>query len=416
MKNSLGIKDRNFYINSLYLYLSHFADYGMGFIILPFIARMLGPIEIGRIGIAQTFGAFILLLIQFGFSLYAVREVARLRDDKIKSRNFISHIFGFKILLIPFILLISMLLFLFLPIYRDLTFYLCIVLVGSIAQGMIPNWYFEGIEEIKTLSIVKTVFRLCAIIFILILVKNEDDAWMVLFAYSLSSICQFFFLFLKMKRKIGSLKMTLAIPIKQIFKSSKFSFFISAIPTIYQNICLIILSYMVSPVLIGYYFASSKIYLGFNNLFSPLGQAFFPKLSNLEYIDSKLASKEIQKFLPIMFLLGTSFFTVLYFLSDKIVILLLGVEYIPSSNILRAFAFVLPLTAISHVIGRQWLMAKSKDSTYALIQTISSTTGISILLIFINQYKLIAVPFSLIAYEILSITLIAFFLLKQKHA
>ena len=76
--------------NSFYLYLAHFADYLLLLLILPFIARVLGPSALGEVGLAQTFGLFILLLMEFGFPLMATRQVARIKDD-VKELNLITR-------------------------------------------------------------------------------------------------------------------------------------------------------------------------------------------------------------------------------------------------------------------------------------------------------------------------------------
>ena len=99
-----------------------------------------------------------------------------------------------------------------------------------------------------------------------------------------------------MKKQVGIFKVQLSFSTKKIFTLSKYSFLISIIPTVYQNISMIIVSQALYPVLIGYYFASMKIYLGFNNLLSPLGQAFFPKLTNINQSNSFRFFKEIRNF------------------------------------------------------------------------------------------------------------------------
>ena len=83
--------------NSFYLYLAHFADYLLALIILPFIARVLGPEELGYIGLAQTFGIFILLIMEFGFPLMATREVAREKNNPENIKILIGQIFSFKL-------------------------------------------------------------------------------------------------------------------------------------------------------------------------------------------------------------------------------------------------------------------------------------------------------------------------------
>ena len=415
LKNKLKINPSTTYKNSIYLYLSNFADYGMGLIILPFIARTLGPIEIGKIGISQTFGIFVLILIQYGFSIYGVREVSRLRNNDLEIKRFISEAFSAKIVLIPFIAIFSLVCMIVIPSYKNIPFYLTISIIGSIFQGLVPNWYFEGIEKIKTLAICKSFFRLMALILILLLVNEPEDAWIVLASFSLSSIFQFYYLFFEMKKQVGIFKVQLSFSTKKIFTLSKYSFLISIIPTVYQNISMIIVSQALYPVLIGYYFASMKIYLGFNNLLSPLGQAFFPKLTNINQSNSFRFFKEIRNFFYVIFSLSIFLFSILYFLSDRIVLVLLGEQYHDTTSIIKLFSFVIPLTAISHVLGRQWLMVKSKDLNYAFIQSFSSLTGILFLSLLINRYFLLAVPISLIISETVSIALIIFHLFKMKN-
>ena len=87
--------------NSFYLYLSHFADYLFALFILPFISRTLGVVELGVIGLAQTFGIFIILFMEFGFSLMATRQIAKEKKDLDTINIFISQITSYKIFLIP---------------------------------------------------------------------------------------------------------------------------------------------------------------------------------------------------------------------------------------------------------------------------------------------------------------------------
>ena len=67
--------------------MANFADYLLALIILPFIARTLGPEQLGYVGLAQTFGIFILEAICCGSPVIATNGggVKELIDDvKIK--------------------------------------------------------------------------------------------------------------------------------------------------------------------------------------------------------------------------------------------------------------------------------------------------------------------------------------------
>ena len=90
--NYINENKRSLLTNSFYLYLSHFADYILALFLLPFIARSIGAIEFGKIGLTQTFGMLIILLMEFGSSLMATREVARLKKDKPNLKHFIEQL------------------------------------------------------------------------------------------------------------------------------------------------------------------------------------------------------------------------------------------------------------------------------------------------------------------------------------
>ena len=86
--------------NSFYLYISHFADYLFSILILPLIARILGPNELSQVVLAQTFGLLILIIMEFGFSLTATREVALLKNQKEALVKYLGKAFTFKILFV----------------------------------------------------------------------------------------------------------------------------------------------------------------------------------------------------------------------------------------------------------------------------------------------------------------------------
>ena len=174
--------------NSFYLYLAHFADYLLLLLILPFIARVLGPSALGEVGLAQTFGLFILLLMEFGFPLMATRQVARIQDDVKELKDFVGELFMFKLILIPVALFLSFLAICAVPVFKNNPHYILITLLGAIFQSLSPIWFFQGIEKIRTIAISKTVFRILGFVIIFYYVRSSQDGWIILLAYSLSSI------------------------------------------------------------------------------------------------------------------------------------------------------------------------------------------------------------------------------------
>ena len=116
--------------NSFYLYLSHFADYILLLIFLPFIAHSLGVEEFGKISLAQTFGIFIILFFEFGSSLVLTREVSVKKENRLELDLLISKVFLFKLLIVPVAIIIGLLTISIVPIFNANPSYLLIVSIG----------------------------------------------------------------------------------------------------------------------------------------------------------------------------------------------------------------------------------------------------------------------------------------------
>jgi len=399
--------------NSFYLYVSHFADYLLGLFILPFLARALGAEELGRIGLAQTFGIFSVLLMEFGFPLMATRKVARVKNNIRKLELFISQVFTSKLLLIPVIIIITIMLTNIVPIFSIYPHYIIIITIGAIFQGLTPYWFFQGIEKMKKIAFSKIIFRLLGFILIIFFVNSSHDGWIVLATYSLSSFCIFLYLFINMKRIIGKFSLSSFYEGILIFKKAKYSFLITILPSIYQNASLILLSILINPIQLGFYYGIARIYRGFNTLYGPIGQAFYPRISSINYKNKDKSKKMMINFLWFMVVVGIGFLGFIFLFGDQIISFLLGKDFLPAKNVLLIYGIVLPLTAISHVLGRQWLMVLNKDKNYALTQFISSIVSFVTIVFTISEYGILAIPFSMIIFELISIVLSLFFSIKK---
>src|SRR5437660_5395102 len=61
---------------------------------LPYLARVLGPEGWGMVAFVQSFAAFLVLLIEFGFEISATREVARCADSREKRAELFAGVLG----------------------------------------------------------------------------------------------------------------------------------------------------------------------------------------------------------------------------------------------------------------------------------------------------------------------------------
>ena len=414
MPSSLFNQDKSSLIlNSFHLYMAHFADYLLALLFIPFIARTIGAVEFGVIGVIQTFGIFIILFIEFGSSLFATRKISRIKTNVKQLRLFIGEFTVFKISLTPIAIILTVFALLAIPIFNQNLIYVIIVFFGAIFQGLTPIWYFQGIEKMKKIALSKFFFRLLGFIIILLFVRDSSDGWIVLTSFSLSSILICLFLYYSMIKSIGYIKIQISKKIFKIFLESFSSFFVTIAPVFYQNISIFVLSIYANPIELGLYFGANRIHRAFNTLFGPMNQAFFPILSSIKNKDEIKKEELIKEYFWLIFTVGLLFSFLIFAFAEEIILLVLGSEFLKSAEILIILGMVLPLTALSNVLGRQWLIISNRDYSFALTQLCSCIIALLFFLFFVSKIGVKALPLSLILYEISSILIMFVIIIKK---
>jgi PST family polysaccharide transporter len=139
------------------------------------LIRVLGVELYGKVIFAQVVSNYFGILIDFGFSNSATKEIACNRDDRLKLSEIVSAVLVIKffmwclslVILIELVCSIEILnnekqLFLF-------SFGLCFY------EFLFPQWYFQGIEKMKHIAVVNVISRVVFVILILMLIHDRND-------------------------------------------------------------------------------------------------------------------------------------------------------------------------------------------------------------------------------------------------
>ena len=399
--------------NPLYLYFSNFSDSILLLLLLPFVARIFGPTMLGEIGLSQSIGLIFLIILEYGFTVSATKSIAS-NNNVYKDNFLIGQIFSFKLYLLPIIIFLAYLISILHPIFINKPYLLIISTIDAIFQSFIPSWYFKGKQRFKYLAITKIVFRFIAFCTIFLFVKSSSDSWLYLLLLASSSfliaITQIFI----MIKEIGLFKLYKWEKIKPMLESSTYNFFIILLPTIFNNIGILLLSYLASPIYMGYYYGISKIHRAFNTLYTPIFESFFPYIIKIYNKDKKIAYGKMKIYNLIIFSIGFIFFIMVLFLSENIIYLFLGNKFISAENYLKAFGFLLPLTVISYIWGNQWMVILGKEKKFSQISLLSNVIGIIALFFLMPKFLIYAIPISISISEILKIIMIVRYLKYDK--
>jgi len=153
---------------------AHAVGYSISLAEVPILARALGPQAYGELLWVQMTALLISMLVDYGFTLSASRQVAQARSNPNKLKTIVGNVFLAKVILLATVAVPMVLLYvLFKPVDLALAFAGFIYMT---AFGMSPFWYFQGMEKMGRAVTIEIITRTAALLGLLMLVKEPADA------------------------------------------------------------------------------------------------------------------------------------------------------------------------------------------------------------------------------------------------
>ena len=151
------------------------ANYLLPLATLPYLIRVLGVEKYGLLTFAQSIIIFFNIAVDYGFNLSATRDVAVNKNDLDKISEIFCSVMIIKIVMtvVSLVVLCGMLFFIN-RLTSDWLLYLT-TFGMVIGQAIFPVWYFQGIENMKIITILNISSKLFFTIIIFIFIHTPDD-------------------------------------------------------------------------------------------------------------------------------------------------------------------------------------------------------------------------------------------------
>lgn len=144
-------------------------------IIYPYLIRTLGADSYGLYIYALSVVTYFVYIINFGFDLPATKEIALKKDNRKDIGQIFSCILTAKIYLLVSCTIVFGLMLMLIPFLRNNYVLFIIVFAQTINFTLFPTWYYQGIQKMKTATLIQLILKLLSLPFIFILVKSDDD-------------------------------------------------------------------------------------------------------------------------------------------------------------------------------------------------------------------------------------------------
>ena len=326
----------------------------------PYISRVLGANGIGQYSFAYSVANYFVLFIMLGINNYGNREIAKVRDDKIKLSVTFFGIFYMQL----FMGILMNIIYLIYCLLLSENIIISLILGAYVFSGIFDiNWFFFGIENFKFTVTRNIVIKVISTICIFCFVKSSDDLVIYCAILSISLLISQLALWPNLRSKLVYVRIKIE-DIKKHIKPNLILFLTVIAVSIYKIMDKIMLGFMSPYTEVGFYESSEKILQIPIALVTSLGTVMLPRMSNLYAKDVKNVNKYIYYSLLFAMFISSSFSFGIMSVSKEFVPLFYGSGY---ETCIYLFLILLPsciFLAYGNVMRTQFLIPNNMDKIY----------------------------------------------------
>lgn len=344
----------------------------------PYASRIMQPEGIGTVSFLSSITSYISIFTCLGIPMYAIREIARTRNDIQQMNKTAVEIILLHMGLTFIGYIVVALLCLFAPkIQTNIPLFL--ILSSSILFTTIGcEWFYQGIEDFLYVTVRGIIIKILAIIFLFLFVKDKDDillyASYTVFGVLGGNIFNFFRLrkYIKKEYIIFS-----ELKIIRHIKPTLSVFTFSIITSLYLQLNPLLLGILKNQTEVGYFVTSTKLMDITLRIFYCFSAVLMPHISNL------IAEKKEKEFKILAqkaydFSLATTIplTIILIFTSPYAIKILAGDAFKPAILSAQILSLNIIFVGLSQVMGYQILYPMGKLKIVLKSTAIGAATNI----------------------------------------
>ncbi|MBR5476305.1 MAG: flippase [Bacteroidaceae bacterium] len=395
----MGIK-KNFGYN-LILTL---CNYIFPMITFPYVSRVILADNIGVCGFVDGIINFFLQFAVLGIGSYGVREIARCGNDVEKRSKIFSNLIFINIILTTIAVVVLVALTLKVDRLQSYREFLGVGLIKIIFNAFLIEWFFQGIEQFKFITIRSVAVNFCYVICVLLFVKDGGDTIVYYFLTSVVVVFNALFNWIT-RRKYCKLSFRNLAPKPYLKPIFTFGYY-RILTSMYTTFNVIFLGLVSGDTQAGYFTASTKLYTIIMAVFTAFTTVMIPRVSSMlqskEY--GKLQNVANDTFDILVFVsLPVIFFGM--FFAPQIIELVAGAGYEGAITPFRITISLLLIIGMEQIVIQQFLMASTNISSILWLSTIGAVTGIVVNILFTPECGAIG---SAIAWSLSEIVVLMF--------
>lgn len=393
------------------LYGTHALKAASFILLLPHFTSIFIQSQWGVILAVQSFAFWLQIIVEYGFSMSATRDLARFSGDSQRELDIVSGVTGAKLLLSIVVLLLAIVAVIFVDIFRLNLEIVLLAVIASIMQGFNPLWYFVGINRISKYATVDFVSRLINLLLSFYIISQPSHSTRIFIINASTSFISVMIGYYFIVKRTGYPKFNLNLVLDAL-KQGFAIFTFLGVTSIYTTLNIFILGIFRDPLLVAAYGSADKLVRAAGGGLEPLNRVVYARLSRDYSLNPIAAKKTLFKFSVILILFGAIITMVGYFAAP-----LISKVLVPKYDILgyvRLLIFYIPILVLNNIFGLYIMLPLGYDKEFNFIFMFVSIMSFILMFIFVPTYGGIGMGYIVILAELCVSMMMGVFILKNK--
>jgi polysaccharide transporter, PST family len=332
------------------------SGYILAIVNVPYLTRTLGVTDYGVLTLTVSVNAYLYIMIDWGFSLGATRDVAQAQSNPAALRDIFWRTMTAKGLLaiVALITLLGLAASDGAASTTNLVFPGVLNICGAVLS---VDWLALGLERMGLFSVVSIAGRALVIGLMFALVHGPQDTWIACCLQGFSCLVGSSAGFLLARRylKVGRPAFPVRQAAQQIWNYRHY--FLSQSSRIaYTAAAPLLLTFLSGSEEVGLFAGAERIVRAVMGLIVPLSTAMYPYINALVARSRGSAAAVAGLLLAAEVIFGLALALLFLLYAKPIVAVILGAQFSRSADVLRYLAPLPLLAAVSGTLSNQWLI------------------------------------------------------------
>ncbi|MBU5430650.1 oligosaccharide flippase family protein [Kineothrix sp. MSJ-39] len=364
--------------NAFMLYLMNIAKMVFPLATLPYLTRVLSVDYYGVVAYVKAVMQYIQLVLMFGFTLSATKDIVNANGNKEKIGNITADVLLAKGLLASGAAIFLVIFTAYVPLLNRNIFYTILSFINIVITEMLADFMFRGMDKMEVITVrfvvAKTISTICTFLFI----KSDTNYLLIPIFDIIGSVVALILVIIEIKRLDIKLRCTGIKSSLSMLKESAVYFVSDMATTAFGALNTLLIGICIDTVQVAYWSLCIQLVGAVQSMYTPITNGIYPTMIRTKSL--KFIKKVSIIFMPLV-VAGCLFCLVF---AKYILLIVGGKQYLAAVPVFRALIPVMLFSFPGMLFGWPTLgpIGKQKQTTLTTIITaVVQVVGLGVLII-----------------------------------